>query len=103
MSSLAEKFNEKYGNHSISFQDDCTRHNRPTERGSSELFSRREQTIYRIEELLGVETGVWDKSRAHLSNSDLDLILESLCDVLDVSPAEIQDWQEQERSEGGSQ
>ena len=82
--SLSKVFEEKYeGGRAGIYNPDS----RPVDLKDVSSLRPRLQKIWLFEDVLGVETGIWSKSRARLSNKDLEILLDGLFDELDVRPA----------------
>lgn len=82
--SLSHAFEQKYeGGRAGLYNPD----ERPSDLEAVSGLRPRLQKIWLFEDVLGVETGIWSKSRARLNNEDLEVLLDGLFDELDVSPA----------------
>ena len=60
-----------------------------------QVLSPREKLIYELEEVLGIQTDIWEKKRATIKNEDLKKIHKAVMRKLDVEPAKLHEQEKE--------
>lgn len=81
--SLSEAFNKNYEGGRAGFSSPG---DRPESVEDVAKLPPRWRKAWLLEELAGVETSIWSKTRAKLNNSDLDSLLDGLMQEMNVRP-----------------
>jgi len=82
--SLTDAFNKNYEGGRAGFSSPG---DRPEKLEQVAKLPPRWRKAWLLEEMAGVETSIWNKSRAKLNNSDLDSLLDGFMKEFNVRPA----------------
>jgi len=82
--SLTDAFNKNYEGGRAGFSSPG---DRPEKLEQVVKLPPRWRKAWLLEEMAGVETSIWNKSRAKLNNSDLDSLLDGFMKEFNVRPA----------------